>query len=126
MARLGAPAAFCFLLFAILGVLLGCASGESAEGELPDLGTSGQRIERDAGRIALDAFLASAEARERFATLYPALHHRASTDELLQDLAAEPALAPMAEGVRASLQAELEADDGDTRRVRESWSDALV
>ena len=106
-------------------ILLGvsaCNRGDDRD-RFADLGSYGSALGRDVQGAALETFLHSPEARSRFTEIYTGLHHVADADALVAGLAADPALAPLAERVRASIEAALAADGDDAAHVKEHWRD---
>jgi hypothetical protein len=126
MHRLGSTIRTLFLVVTLAWLVIGCGRSEAAEEPLPDLGGFGKRVSREVGQLAMTRFMSSAEAREQFLEVYPALHHRSTSEEMLADLEGRPELAPLAVAVRGVLEAELKTKTGDARRVRKSWNDQGV
>ena len=120
MARFGTLAFVCFVLSVLLGSLLG-EDAPGAGGD-PELREYGERLDREVRALAEARFRDAREARERLAALHPALHHHASVEQVLTDLAADPALAPLARGIRAAL----ERSDADASEVRRRWAEPDV
>jgi hypothetical protein len=106
-------------------ILLGTSACNRADDRdrFADLGTYGSALGRDVQGAALETFLHSPEARSRFTEIYTGLHHVADSEALIAGLAGDPALAPLAERVRASIEGANAGRDDDTERVRERWRD---
>jgi len=112
-----------FTLSAAVGLIFGCSRTDASP---PELGSYGERVAIEVGRVAFEEFRASRRAQERFAALYPVLHHRSTTAELLAHLAADPALASMSRKIRGVLDSEVRVNSDDAREVRARWDQARV
>lgn len=106
-------------------LFLACSAADAGEAGA-DLGAWGERVERRIEQTATVRFRESAAARERFAAVYPTMHHNASAEAFFAGLEADPALAATARDLRAAVHEELQASDDDASAMRGRWDDPEV